>query len=79
MTLGALLYLLMVGAIAIGALVVIGKIGALMIEGFILLIYHIGKRKITPTCFFVGVYYMLYLVLFGTRHSSGIVFDQGRS
>src|SRR5690554_5555498 len=38
-----------------------------------------GKRKITPTCFFVGVYYMLYLVLFGTRHSSGIVFDQGRS
>jgi len=37
------------------------------------------KRKITPTCFFVGVYYMLYLVLFGTRHSSGIVFDQGRS
>ena len=38
-----------------------------------------SKRKITPTCFFVGVYYMLYLVLFGTRHSSGIVFDQGRS
>ncbi|GGB62348.1 hypothetical protein GCM10011409_44410 [Lentibacillus populi] len=37
------------------------------------------KRKIIPTYFQMGISCMLYLDLFGTRHSSGSVWDQGRS
>src|SRR5699024_2265350 len=36
-----------------------------------------GKRQIVPTCFRWGLLCILYLDLFGTRHSSGRADDHG--